>query len=114
MFLSCSIRVDFGMTVEVRTPSIQTSELLTTHGPPGLEFVTQLSTEDNERAALLLTIHDRYYALQAVCAVFRYIESTFSTIYPPHTLVIKYRPIEGERYVLCSLMYSLALLQDPC
>jgi len=100
MFLSCSIRVDFGMTVEVRTPIIQISELLITPGSPGLEFVTQLSTEDEERAALLLTIHDRYYALQAVCAAFRYIESTFSIIYPPHTLVIKYRPIEGERRVL--------------
>jgi DNA mismatch repair protein MSH4 len=102
MFLSCSIRVDFGMTVEVRAPGIRMSELLITPGSPGLEFVTQLSTEDDERAALLLTIHDRYYALQAVCAVFRYIESTFSTIYPPHTLVIKYRPIEGERQVFRS------------
>jgi DNA mismatch repair protein MSH4 len=77
-------------------------QLLLTPVSPGLEFVTQLSTEDGERAALLLTIHDRYYALQAVCAVFRYIESTFSTIYPPHTLVIRYRPIEGERQVLRS------------
>jgi DNA mismatch repair protein MSH4 len=76
---------------------------------PGLEFVTQLSTEDSERAALLLTIHDRYYALQAVCAAFKYIESTFSAIYPPHTLVIKYRPIEGTKLILLiRLAYSLS------
>ncbi len=61
----------------------------------GLTFVNELSTDDAERAALLLTIHDRFYALQAVSAVFKYIENKFSTIYPPHTLVIKYRPIEG-------------------
>ncbi|CAG8507780.1 3835_t:CDS:10 [Acaulospora colombiana] len=60
----------------------------------GLNFITELSLQDDERAGLLVTVHSRYYALQAVAALFKYIEATFDTIYPPHTLVIKYRALE--------------------
>jgi DNA mismatch repair protein MSH4 len=45
---------------------------------------------------MLVSIHTRYYALQAVSALFKYIEVTFSTIYPAHSLVIKYKAIEGS------------------
>ncbi|KIM21051.1 hypothetical protein M408DRAFT_81053 [Serendipita vermifera MAFF 305830] len=77
----------------------------------GLHFVSELSTDDNERAGLLLTIHDRFYALQAVSAVFKYIEEQDNIIYPPHTLVIKYRPIEGSMLIDTETARNLELLE---
>jgi DNA mismatch repair protein MSH4 len=64
----------------------------------GLDFAKELSLEDEEQAGLILSIHDRYYALQAVGAVFKYIEANLNTVYPPRTLVIKYRTIEGDSF----------------
>lgn len=75
----------------------------------GEEFITELSTEDDERAGMLVSIHTRYYALQAVSALFKYVEVTFNTIYPAHTLVIKYKAIEGG----FSTVAKLACLRFP-
>ncbi|PVF95072.1 hypothetical protein CPB86DRAFT_764679 [Serendipita vermifera] len=77
----------------------------------GLNFITELSLQDDERAGLLVTVHSRYYALQAVAALFKYIEATFDTIYPPHTLVIKYRALEGSMLIDTETARNLELIE---
>ncbi|KAG8770252.1 MutS protein msh4 [Serendipita sp. 397] len=78
----------------------------------GEEFVAQLSLQDQERAALLVSVHDRYYALQAVCAVFKFIEISFSTIYAHHTLSIKYHAVEGSMMIDTDTARNLELVDS--
>lgn len=65
----------------------------------GEAFVTQLALDNSERAGLLLTLHDKYYAKQATAAVFKYIEGSMGTVYSSHSLHIKYAPIEGSMMI---------------
>jgi len=58
--------------------------------------MAQLCIEDEKRAGTLVTIRSKYYAMQALAAALKWIELVHNTIFPPRTLDIVYRTIEGK------------------
>jgi len=65
--------------------------------------MAQLCIEDEKRAGTLVTIRSKYYAMQALAAALKWIELIHNTVFPPRTLDIGYRTIEGKMpwYVHC-------------
>ncbi|PPQ98977.1 hypothetical protein CVT24_003473 [Panaeolus cyanescens] len=62
----------------------------------GLEFITQLCVENDERAATILAV---YYALSATCALFKYVEHRMNTRFSAGSLRIKYAPVDGTMMI---------------
>ena len=73
--------------------------------------MAQLCIEDDKRAGTLVTIRSKYYAMQALAAALKWIELIHNTIFPPHTLDIVYRTIEGRVLVACPLYKLKGALQ---
>ncbi|KAJ7160996.1 muts domain V-domain-containing protein [Mycena filopes] len=65
----------------------------------GLEFVSQLCVEDDERAGTLLGVANKYYALSAVCALFKHAETKLNTRFAAGSLRIRYVPVEGTMMI---------------
>ncbi|KAJ7756277.1 muts domain V-domain-containing protein [Mycena metata] len=65
----------------------------------GLEFVSQLCVEDDERAGTLLAVANKYYALSAVCALFKHAETKLNTRFASGSLRIRYVPVEGTMMI---------------
>ncbi|TEB26336.1 hypothetical protein FA13DRAFT_1692416 [Coprinellus micaceus] len=65
----------------------------------GLEFILQLCVDDNERAGTLLAVSNKYYALSAACALFKYVEAKLNTCFAPGSLRIRYVPVEGTMMI---------------
>ncbi|KAF7372036.1 MutS 4 [Mycena venus] len=65
----------------------------------GLQFVSQLCVEDDERAGTLLTVTNKYYALSAVCALFKHAETKLNTRFASRSLRIRYVPVEGTMMI---------------
>lgn len=65
----------------------------------GLEFVSQLCVNDEERAGTILTVANKYYALSATCALFKHTESRGNTRFAPASLRIQYTPVDGTMLV---------------
>ncbi|KAF9042120.1 muts domain V-domain-containing protein [Panaeolus papilionaceus] len=65
----------------------------------GLEFITQLCVENDERAATILAVSNKYYALSATCALFKYVEHRMNTRFSAGSLRIKYVPVDGTMMV---------------
>lgn len=76
--------------------------------------MTQLCIEDEKRAGTLVTIRSKYYAMQALAAALKWIELVHNTTFPPRTLDIVYRTIEGKMpwYVLCINSMILCRFDD--
>ncbi|KAF7326661.1 MutS 4 [Mycena venus] len=65
----------------------------------GLEFVSQLCVEDDERAGTLLAVANKYYALSAICALFKHAETKLNTRFASGSLRIRYVPVEGTMMI---------------
>ncbi|KAF8168490.1 muts domain V-domain-containing protein [Crassisporium funariophilum] len=65
----------------------------------GLEFVLQLCIEDDERAGTVLAVSNKYYALSAACALFKYAEGRMNTRFAAASLRIRYVPVEGTMMI---------------
>ncbi|CDO71736.1 hypothetical protein BN946_scf184920.g20 [Trametes cinnabarina] len=83
----------------------------------GLEFVNQLTVDDDERAATLVAVSnksiyapiflptkadillDRYYALSAASALFKHSELRLNTRFSASSLLIRYLQVEGTMLV---------------
>lgn len=85
----------------------------------GLEFVSQLCVRDEERTATILAVSrkcaymrstplssdiliplvDRYYALSAASAVFKYVEIKLNTQFSSGSLRIRFVPVEGTMMI---------------
>ncbi|KAL5495776.1 MSH4 [Sanghuangporus weigelae] len=65
----------------------------------GLHFVNQLTADSENRAATLLATSSKYYALSAVCALFKHAETRLNTRYAAHSLRIRYTPVEGTMLI---------------
>ncbi|KAK7685803.1 hypothetical protein QCA50_011149 [Cerrena zonata] len=60
-----------------------------------LEFINQLCVEDDERAATVITVANKYYALSATCALFKHAEHKLNTRFSPTSLRIRYIQVDG-------------------
>ncbi|KAJ7607391.1 muts domain V-domain-containing protein [Roridomyces roridus] len=65
----------------------------------GLEFISQLCVEDDERAGTLIAVANKYYALSAACALFKHAETKLNTRFAAASLRIRYVPVEGTMMV---------------
>ena len=82
----------------------------------GLQFVDQLCVKDEERVATILAVSNkciyalfyrfpslilnlRYYALSAICALFKHAELKLNTRYSANSLRIVYTPLDGTMLI---------------
>ncbi|KIP02571.1 hypothetical protein PHLGIDRAFT_26530 [Phlebiopsis gigantea 11061_1 CR5-6] len=65
----------------------------------GLEFINQLCVEDDERAATLVTVSNKYYALSAASALFKHAEVKLNTRFAAASLRIRYLQTEGTMMI---------------
>ncbi|GJN90862.1 hypothetical protein Rhopal_003876-T1 [Rhodotorula paludigena] len=55
----------------------------------------QLIVHDDERVGTLTTCRNKWYALSASSALFKWLETAQSLVFPPKSLRIRYTPVEG-------------------
>ncbi|KAI9065774.1 hypothetical protein FKP32DRAFT_1665232 [Trametes sanguinea] len=65
----------------------------------GLEFINQLTVDDDERAATLVAVSNKYYALSAASALFKHSELRLNTRFAASSLLIRYLQVEGTMLV---------------
>ncbi|CCM03700.1 uncharacterized protein FIBRA_05846 [Fibroporia radiculosa] len=65
----------------------------------GLEFVNQLTVDDDERAAMLVAVSSKYYALSAASALFKHAEAKLNLRFSAASLLIRYVPIDGTMMI---------------
>ena len=78
----------------------------------GYEFLIQLSALDHERTNTNMTSKPKYYALSAICALFKYLDSTGSGSLSPHSLKIRYVQFEGTCLIDSESAKNLELVQN--
>ncbi|KAF7307828.1 MutS 4 [Mycena kentingensis (nom. inval.)] len=76
----------------------------------GLEFISQLCVEDDERAGTLLAATNKYYALSAACALFKYAELKLNTRFAAASLRIRYVPVDGTMMIDPETVRNLELV----
>ncbi|KAI0809119.1 muts domain V-domain-containing protein [Irpex lacteus] len=65
----------------------------------GLEFVNHLCVEDDERAATLVALSNKYYALSSACALFKHAEAKLNLRFAASSLRIRYVQVEGTMMI---------------
>ncbi|KAF9221300.1 hypothetical protein BS17DRAFT_845606 [Gyrodon lividus] len=78
----------------------------------GMDFITQLCVEDDERAATLVSVSDKYYALSAACALFKHAESRLNTRFAACSLRIRYASVEGTMMIDPETAKNLELVNN--
>ncbi|GAA5894000.1 MutS family protein MSH4 [Sporobolomyces salmoneus] len=78
----------------------------------GYEFLYQLSAKDHERINTIETSRAKHYALSAICALLKYLESTKGIVFSPHSLKIVYAPFEGTCLIDSDSAKNLELVQN--
>ncbi|KAG8914378.1 MutS protein msh4, partial [Tulasnella sp. 408] len=95
----------------------------------GMDFVTQLALNDDERAGTLLALGNklslgsfghlrfhhpsslsRYYALSAASALFKYADSRLNVVFASQSLRIRYRGVEGTMMIDTDTAVNLELV----
>ncbi|GEM09965.1 DNA mismatch repair protein MSH4 [Rhodotorula toruloides] len=76
------------------------------------EFLTQLVVHDEDRLGVLTACKPKYYALSAVCALFKYLETSHSLSFAPKTLKIRYSALEGTCLIDADSVKNLELVSN--
>ncbi|EIW65180.1 MutS family protein MSH4 [Trametes versicolor FP-101664 SS1] len=76
----------------------------------GLEFLNQLTIDDDERAATLVAVSNKYYALSAASALFKHTELRLNTRYVANSLLIRYTQVEGTMLIDSGTARNLELV----
>ncbi|RDX51557.1 hypothetical protein OH76DRAFT_1378852 [Lentinus brumalis] len=76
----------------------------------GLEFINQLTIEDDERAATLVAVSNQYYALSAASALFKHAELRLNIRFAASSLLIRYTQVEGTMMIDSSTARNLELI----
>ncbi|KAF8555921.1 hypothetical protein OG21DRAFT_1460258, partial [Imleria badia] len=78
----------------------------------GMDFITQLCVDNDEWAATLVSVSDKYYALSAACALFKYSESRLNTRFSSGSLRIHYASVEGTMLIDPETAKNLELVKN--
>ncbi|KAG2030937.1 muts domain V-domain-containing protein [Suillus americanus] len=78
----------------------------------GYQFVAQFCVEDDERAATLVSVTDKYYTLSAACALFKFVETRLNTRFSACSLRIRYIPVEGTMMIDPETVRNLELINN--
>ncbi|KAJ8294310.1 MutS 4 [Rhodotorula toruloides] len=76
------------------------------------EFLTQLIVHDEDRLGVLTACKPKYYALSAICALFKYLETSYSLSFAPKTLKIGYSALEGTCLIDADSVKNLELVSN--
>ncbi|KAL0950493.1 hypothetical protein HGRIS_007304 [Hohenbuehelia grisea] len=76
----------------------------------GLEFINQLCVEDDERAATVVAVSNKYYALSAASALFKHAEAKLNTRFASGSLRIRYAAVEGTMMIDTDTARNLELV----
>lgn len=96
----------------MRTSSAFGSRRSLTTARTGFEFIAQLILHDDKRTGTILAVKPKYYALAAASALFKYLETTHSLIFPPRSLRIEYAPLEGTCMIDVDTAKNLELVAN--
>ena len=66
---------------------------------------------DEERTGTILAIKSKFYALSALSALFKYLESV-ALVFPPRSLRISYSPLEGTCLIDSDTSSNLELVAN--
>ncbi|KAG0703501.1 muts domain V-domain-containing protein [Suillus ampliporus] len=78
----------------------------------GYQFIAQFCVEDDERAATLVSVTDKYYTLSAACALFKFAEMRLNTRFSACSLRIRYIPVEGTMMIDPETVRNLELINN--
>ncbi|KIL62206.1 hypothetical protein M378DRAFT_187403 [Amanita muscaria Koide BX008] len=78
----------------------------------GLQFVMQLCVQDDERAGTVLALSNKYYALSAACALFKYAESKLNVRFSAASLRIRYAAMDGTIMIDPESSKNLELVEN--
>ncbi|EMD41395.1 hypothetical protein CERSUDRAFT_41819 [Gelatoporia subvermispora B] len=78
----------------------------------GLEFVNQLTVDDDERPATLVAVSTKYYALSALSALLKYAELRLNTRFAAASLRIRYVQVEGTMMIDPESARNLELIEN--
>ncbi|KIO01684.1 hypothetical protein M404DRAFT_16192 [Pisolithus tinctorius Marx 270] len=78
----------------------------------GMDFITQLCVEDDERAATLVSVADRYYALSSASALFKHAEYRLNTRFATGSLRIRYVSGQGTLMIDPETARNLELVSN--
>ncbi|KZV60597.1 hypothetical protein PENSPDRAFT_759914 [Peniophora sp. CONT] len=65
----------------------------------GMEFISQLCVQDEERAGTIIAANNKYYALCAASALFKYAELKLNTSFANNSLRIKFTAVDGTMMI---------------
>lgn len=78
----------------------------------GMDFITQLCVEDDERAATLVSVADKYYALSSASALFKHAEYRLNTRFATGSLRIRYVSGQGTLMIDPETARNLELVSN--
>lgn len=78
----------------------------------GLDFISQLIVDDEEKRPTLTTVKPKYFALSACSALFKYLELKCHTVFPASSLRIRYVALEGTMFIDQDTIVNLELIQN--
>ncbi|KZT68826.1 hypothetical protein DAEQUDRAFT_751159 [Daedalea quercina L-15889] len=76
----------------------------------GLDFVTQLIVDDNERAATIVAASAKYYALSAASALFKHAELKLNLRFAARSLLIRFGQADGTMMIDSETSRNLELV----
>ncbi|EIW86225.1 hypothetical protein CONPUDRAFT_45677 [Coniophora puteana RWD-64-598 SS2] len=109
---SGSLLVQYAMEEFPATPIEPVARKYWNDGSAGMEFISQLCVEDDDRAAILVAVADKYYALSAACALFKYVEMRMNTRFAASSVRIRYVPTEGTMMIDPETARNLELVNN--
>ncbi|KDN46518.1 hypothetical protein RSAG8_04171, partial [Rhizoctonia solani AG-8 WAC10335] len=78
----------------------------------GLDLVNRLIIDNGEKPGTILALSKKYYALSAVCALFKFVEMRMNTTFAPRSVRICFRSPEGTMMIDCETTRNLELLHS--
>ncbi|GAB1520408.1 MutS protein msh4 [Rhizoctonia solani] len=78
----------------------------------GLDVVNHLIIDNGEKPGTLLALSNKYYALSATSALFKFVEIRMNTTFAPRSVRISFRSPEGTMMIDCETTKNLELLQN--
>ncbi|KAH7337743.1 muts domain V-domain-containing protein [Rhizoctonia solani] len=78
----------------------------------GLDVINRLIIDDGEKPGTILALSKKYYALSAISALFKFVETRMNTTFAPRSVRISFKSPEGTMMIDCETGRNLELLQS--
>ncbi|CAE6372632.1 unnamed protein product [Rhizoctonia solani] len=78
----------------------------------GLDVINRFIIDNGEKPGTILALSNKYYALSATSALFKFVETRMNTTFAPRSVRISFRSPEGTMMIDCETTRNLELLQS--